>query len=36
MFDEMTKQIQEDTVRYLFNITIEQPVERKQVIDVDH
>ena len=36
MFDEMTKHIQEDTVRYLFNITIEQPVERKQVIDVDH
>ena len=36
MFDEMTKHIQEDTVRYLFNITIEEPVERKQVIDVDH
>ena len=36
MFDEMTKHIQEDTVRYLFNITIEQPVERKQVIDVEH
>ena len=36
MFDEMTKHIKEDTVRYLFNITIEEPVERKQVIDVDH
>ncbi|MEG1285238.1 MAG: preprotein translocase subunit SecA [Romboutsia sp.] len=36
MFDEMTKHIQEDTVRYLFNITIEEPVERKQVIDVEH
>lgn len=36
MFDEMTKHIQEDTIRYLFNITIEEPVERKQVIDVDH
>ena len=36
MFDDMTKHIQEETVRYLFNITIEQPVERKQVIDVDH
>ncbi|MGL5328523.1 MAG: preprotein translocase subunit SecA [Peptostreptococcaceae bacterium] len=36
MFDDMTKHIQEDTVRYLFNITIEQPVERKQVIDVDN
>ncbi|CEI74195.1 MULTISPECIES: preprotein translocase subunit SecA [Romboutsia] len=36
MFDEMTKHIKEDTVRYLFNITIEEPVERKQVIDVNH
>ncbi|RDY25354.1 preprotein translocase subunit SecA [Romboutsia weinsteinii] len=36
MFDDMTKHIQEDTVRYLFNITIEEPVERKQVIDVEH
>ena len=36
MFDEMTKHIKEDTVKYLFNITIEEPVERKQVIDVDH
>lgn len=36
MFDEMTKHIQEDTIKYLFNITIEEPVERKQVIDVDH
>ncbi|HSQ87330.1 preprotein translocase subunit SecA [Romboutsia sp.] len=36
MFDEMTKHIKEDTIRYLFNITIEEPVERKQVIDVNH
>ena len=36
MFDDMTKHIQEDTIRYLFNITIEEPVERKQVIDVDN
>jgi preprotein translocase subunit SecA len=37
MFDEMTKHIQEDTVKYLYNITIEQqPVVRKQVIDVEH
>ena len=36
MFDEMTKHIQEDTIRYLYNITIEEPVERKQVIDVDN
>ncbi|MCC3870151.1 preprotein translocase subunit SecA [Terrisporobacter mayombei] len=36
MFDEMVKHIQEDTVRYLFNITIEQqPKERKSVVDVD-
>ncbi|HSQ34157.1 MAG TPA: preprotein translocase subunit SecA [Peptostreptococcaceae bacterium] len=36
MFDAMTKHIQEDTIKYLFNITIEEPVERKQVIDVEH
>ncbi len=36
MFDEMNKHIQEDTIRYLFNITIEEPEERKQVVDVDH
>ncbi|MGL4911447.1 MAG: preprotein translocase subunit SecA [Romboutsia sp.] len=36
MFNEMNTHIQEDTIRYLFNITIEAPVERKQVIDVDH
>ncbi|MCR8745768.1 preprotein translocase subunit SecA [Romboutsia lituseburensis] len=36
MFNEMNTHIQEDTIRYLFNITIEEPVERKQVIDVDH
>lgn len=36
MFDDMVKHIQEDTVRYLFNITIEQqPKERKSVVDVD-
>jgi len=36
MFDNMVKHIQEDTVRYLFNITIEQqPKERKSVVDVD-
>ena len=36
MFNEMNTHIQEDTIRYLFNITIEEPVERKQVIDVEH
>ena len=38
MFNEMNEHIKESTVRYLFNISInvEQPVERKQVIDVDH
>ena len=36
MFDDMVKHIQEDTVRYLFNITIEQqPKERKSIVDVD-
>ena len=36
MFDEMTKQIQEETIKYLYNITIEQKVERKQIVDVDN
>ena len=36
MFNEMNAHIKEDTIKYLFNITIEEPVERKQVIDVDH
>ena len=36
MFNEMNVHIKEDTIKYLFNITIEEPVERKQVIDVDH
>ncbi|WP_455539649.1 preprotein translocase subunit SecA [Terrisporobacter sp.] len=36
MFDEMVKHIQEETVRYLFNITIEQqPKERTSIVDVD-
>ena len=35
MFDNMTKAIQDDTVRYLYNFTIEQPIQRKQVVDVD-
>ena len=36
MFNEMNSHIKEDTIKYLFNISIEEPVERKQVIDVDH
>ncbi|WP_304340489.1 preprotein translocase subunit SecA [Metaclostridioides mangenotii] len=36
MFEEMNKNIKEDTVRYLFNITVEEPVERKQVVDVEN
>ena len=37
MFDEMVDQIRQDTVRYLFGITIEQqPKERKQIVDVDN
>jgi preprotein translocase subunit SecA len=35
MFDNMTKAIQEDTVRYLYNFTVEEPIQRKQVVDVD-
>ncbi len=36
MFNEMNEQIKEEAVKYLFNISVEQPVERKQVIDVSH
>ncbi|WP_250672882.1 preprotein translocase subunit SecA [Paraclostridium ghonii] len=35
MFDNMTKSIQEDTVRYLYNFTIEEPIQRKPVVDVE-
>ena len=35
MFEEMIKAIQEETVRYLFNFTIEEEIQRKQVIDID-
>ena len=35
MFDAMTSAITEDTVRYLYNFTVEEPIQRKQVIDVD-
>ena len=36
MFDVMVKHIQEDTIKYLFNITVEQqPKERKSIVDVD-
>jgi preprotein translocase subunit SecA len=34
MFDSMTNAIQEDTVRLLFNVKIEQKVEREQVAKV--
>ena len=34
MFDEMTKAIKEDTVRLLFNVHIEEKVEREQVAKV--
>ncbi|MFI3209897.1 MAG: preprotein translocase subunit SecA [Peptostreptococcaceae bacterium] len=36
MFNEMNEQIKEEAIKYLFNISIEQPVERKQVVDVSH
>ncbi len=34
MFDAMTENIREDTLRLLFNVKIEQKVEREQVADV--
>ncbi len=34
MFDDMTASIQEDTVRLLYNVKIEQKVEREQVAKV--
>ncbi len=36
MYDEMNTLIREDTVKYLFNIEIEVPIERKPVVDVEH
>ncbi len=34
MFDEMTSGIQQDTVRLLFHVRVEQKVEREQVAKV--
>ncbi|WZL74986.1 preprotein translocase subunit SecA [Clostridiaceae bacterium 35-E11] len=34
MFDAMIASIQEDTLKYLFNVTIETQTERKQVVKV--
>ncbi len=34
MFDEMTAAIQEDTIKLLFHVKVEQPVEREQVAKV--
>ncbi len=34
MFDEMTEGIQQDTVRLLYHIKVEQPVEREEVAKV--
>ena len=34
MFDEMTASIQEDTIRLLYHVKIEQKVEREQVAKV--
>ena len=34
MFDEMTASIQEDTIRLLYHVKIEQKVEREQVAEV--
>ena len=36
MFNEMNHHIKEETIKYLFNITVEEKVERKQVVDVEH
>ena len=34
MFDEMISAIQEDTIRLLFHVQVEQKVEREQVAQV--
>ena len=34
MFDEMINSIQEDTIRYLFNVTVQTETKRKQVAQV--
>ncbi len=34
MFEAMTRSIQEDTLRYLFHVTVETDTERKQVVKV--
>ena len=34
MFDAMIKSIQEDTLKYLFNVTVETQTQRKQVVEV--
>lgn len=36
MFNEMNHHIKEETIKYLFNITVEEKVERKQVVDVEY
>ena len=36
MFEDMIRLIHEDTIKYLFGFTIEEKIERKQVIDVDN
>ncbi len=36
MFNEMNQHIKEETIKYLFNITVEKQVERKQVVDIEH
>lgn len=34
MFEEMIKSIQEDTLRYVYNVTVETQAQRKQVVHV--
>ncbi|MDF2546603.1 MAG: preprotein translocase subunit SecA [Anaerosolibacter sp.] len=34
MFEEMIKNIQEDTLRYIFNVTVQTDAQRKQVVQV--
>ncbi|AOT70009.1 preprotein translocase subunit SecA [Geosporobacter ferrireducens] len=34
MFDAMIKSIQEDTLKYLFSVTVETQTQRKQVVEV--
>lgn len=35
MFNEMNQHIKEETIKYLFNVTVEQPVKRKEIVNIE-